>query len=237
MQEVFISTGNVNLFVASISNVIIGQATSSMNMRLNVSLLDRHPLPDLISYHDTVAMLQRARTSMNVLLQLVNSQQTQLNSVDANYQDLNIMLPLEVTRYVLEYLYYGCESSVNVSAPLQLDVASILDLVARANESLIFSDVTIARAQSCLISAASDIGALRLAVSSISDLSGSGDLVSGSGISSEQLILSDSDVAEIISSLQLNFNQLLYQYVLHMERVYSAVDNETLVAAAQSLNR
>lgn len=222
MQEVFIDTGSVNLFVVTASNLIIVQANVAMVVRANTSMVTTHSLTNLsdVQYQETRSCLLVARDNVSTLLDFVIGLHNHTNWVELKYENLELLLNLKNTGTLLSDLHSNCSELLNLSAQLTPKVVSVINSTFEANLTLSLGDVAIARAQSLLFLARSDVYALTQAIISVvdEDMSGSGDVISGSGmIIDEAVIPYDNSIANSITALQSSIDQLSTLFSFHKD--------------------
>lgn len=248
MQEVFVDTGNVNAFILSIKNVVVTQVDYAVDLRINISSLTSHTLANLSStlYQDTNSCLFRAQTSVESLSKLLVGQQNRTIILRMKYSALNtsnLLLNLNRISYMVDNLDFLCESISNSGSRLSSDTRLIINLVSSANSSLSMSDINVARAQILLFLARGDIQALTQIIGDDftgSGNSGSGDIVSGSGVGqNEPVIVLPVNITSIgngISDLRYVLEQLTRLKMYYGGMVNDAADTSLLFSAANLFN-
>lgn len=245
MQDVFTSAGNMHLFVTSVTDGVSTQASISIEIAENTSMLTSQSLTTtaFLFQEITFELREVKIIYVNSLINLARQHQNQLNTLRTKYQEIdfvNIQSQLNTLDLLFTYMYSLCASADSIS---YLDTIPVLNSILIANNSLSLQELTIAHAQSLFILAKSDVDSLMQVLGISSDdqeFSGSGEFVSGSGLTADNLFPSSSDsqlLCERLISLQLNLDQLLRQYMLEMENIHTFDGIAILGGASQNLNR
>lgn len=248
MQEVFIDTGDVNLFISSINNLIATQTENAVEVNANISSSARHVLANLTSalYQEANSDLIRAQTSVKTFLKLLSKQQNLTNILRSKYISLDIpdlIFLLSDLNDMVGELDYLCEAISTASSELSSDTEFLTNLTSLANRSFSVGEMTVARAQMLLFLARDDIQALTQIIGDLQVGSGdsaSGDLVSGSGANPDEplTVLPDSDasIATGISDLTETTEQLTQLLLVHNGTVNTAADTSLFLQAAHFIN-
>lgn len=258
MQDVFVDAGKIHFFITHINSLITRQAeTAAMNVRRDISTQANYTLTDLSnsSYQETIIRLFTAQKNINTLIKWIIMQQNLTNAIWVKYGGLDltdVLIQLSSTMKMLRYYESQCEIISNLSIQFRRDVTMITYSLSTANNSLVMSDMAVARAQNMLYlaggyvqSLAQEIGTFQGGdVSFGEEMSGSGGSVSGSGIDTDEPVLPSSrssdnvtSVGDGIFSLRLNINQLTRRFLFHDDEVCDAGNNTLLVQSSQELNK
>lgn len=248
MQDVLIDTGNVNMFISGIMNLIATQTEIAAAISVNISSI-HHVLTNLSNtlYHEANLDLLRAQTHLQTLLQLSAKQQNFTSILHSKYITLDIsdlILRLSDLHGMVGELDNLCEAISTASSGLAYNTESIIDFTSLANGFLSAYEVTIARAQMLLFLARDDIKALTQIIGRLQigiGGSGSGEISSGSGINSDGfLTVFPSNIASIatgISNLTTTTEQLTLLLLLHNATIHTMADISPLLQVAHIFNR
>lgn len=249
MQEVFIDTGDVNMFISGTNNLIATQTENAVEVNVNISLSASHMLANLSNalYQDVNSDLFRAMTSVETSLKLLVKQQNITNILQTKYGTLDIsdlFLHLSGLNDMVGELDYLCEAISTALPKLSSDRESIINLISLTNGSLSVGDMTVARTQMLLFLARGDIQALTQTIGDLqagSGDSGSGGLVSGSGVNPDEpvTVLPNSTASSVtngISDLRKATQQLTQLLLFHNDTVSDAADTSLLLQDAHLFN-
>ena len=256
MQEVFIDTGNVNQSINRISTLLRAQAGHAEQIRANVSLLSKHTLLDLsgIPQEEYLEMINRAYGSIDSLINMTRSQQTQTSNIGRQSSNLNpsdVLLQLDTIEETLMDLNMQCNMISSSSTQLSSDVDSFNALTSSFMETLAEIERSyISVAQMLLLCAGGDIQVLDEIIGTPEIMSsGSGDressgVTSGLPFMEEGLRLleesgteSTGSIAEHLSNLQDNLDQLRMYLLLYEDDICDSADLSELAEQAEVINR
>ncbi len=255
MQEVFIDAGNVDMFVAEISNALSSQVIVARDIRVNVSTISRHGTLNFstVLHQRIVESIREVQSSLSDLLLVTEMQQTQTSIAGEKYSNVNLteklLLLYSIEHTLLSYLEGQCNITSNLSIGLSPLIEYFQYLYSEALLSLAETEKNIARAEMLLLCAGEDIEALAEISGSSplseestgSGVSGSGEqMSSGSGEESGILLRSGGGgtaIAEQIVVLKNSTNQLVRQLLLGEVDLYVSENVTRLVQDSQAINK
>ena len=253
MQEVFIDAGSIDIFITGISSLLSIQINTAQQIRMSVASMSRHSLISFSEtlYQDIVENVREAQNSAINLLSITKGL-SQTNNVGAKYSDLDlsdVLLHLYKIESMLSYLDSQCSIVSNLSIQLSPEIEYIYRLSSIAVNSLAEIDENIAQAEMLLLCAGDDIQILAEILGPLpsseqfsgSGESGSGGLVSGSGLTEEEPGFLESEniasVAEQIAFLRDFINQWTGQLLLYQVGIYDSANITALIMEGQRINR
>ena len=241
MQEVFIDTGSINLFVSNASVFIATQVDIATRLTTDVSLIT----DIFIGLFPTLSLenLFRSQTSIERYLGLSFQQRTYSQVLWSTYSNINItnlLFEVDSRRQLVDNLMYLCESVSTSAALLSHNTDFIQNAISLDNTT---SDTTVAQALNLLFLASGDIQTTKdILGSGLAEIgeSGSGNFISGSGSPDELLPtpLKDSlSVTEKLSDLRSATVQLKRVLSIQEETIDGALNTSSFMQAANMFNR
>ena len=206
MQDVFVDTGNVDIFITSIENLLMFQVDRAIEIDMDVLSRSNHTLANLL-YEEVQSFLIRAQSSVETSMKYLNGQKNSTDILQAKYSILNVSdLLLQLSKIGHLINSTACISQ-DISASLSkllVDRASIINVISLTDDSVLNNEMTIAHFQMLLFIASGDIQALALLIGDLPDRgsgdSGSGDL-SGSGMDQDELMVAPVTINSIDQGL------------------------------------